>query len=546
MSSLSSSVYSFTDVSDIASSRSTSPEVMMIDDFDYPYTTEEFRALYVRSDDGYLSDMDFSDFYDSRPGSPISESEHIHAPTPSLLFTPMDQAMDHKEWELSPLGMPLPLPSHHLPGYMTPPADPPVCGNCRILTPVPSPVNSRPPTPQLAIRSESMEKTWAQAVAIQAGMVGATIHHLHIPIRVAAHRVAQFIFTAISQKEIVKENPIDQWETKVPDEDWTSSPTVTTAPPSYPSSDDIADAASLLNRMSVSPVAPPPSPASPFPSSTPAEYNYSDDDSCFEKDDPDREDFRSSPAFQKRHDALKRLHSGAWFPNDPSAVGLPAQQFLIPNASNRLEDATYLRVDLDSKPPMIHATHGAGLPTFGRLLRPTPVEPQLRAGPYSPNQCRLFRQDEPFLQWVEDALHSLGDPSLTAGVRSYRQLVRAAQCTQDEVTRLLGKMGTQMGHVQEALTDLEQADAVRRIVTQILWATDPDNGPNDFSGHPDSPASVAFRAVRATPSRARFSASAATHRQRRASAHALKADRKKRCHHCKERGHIRRNCPNRA
>jgi hypothetical protein len=49
-----------------------------------------------------------------------------------------------------------------------------------------------------------------------------------------------------------------------------------------------------------------------------------------------------------------------------------------------------------------------------------------------------------------------------------------------------------MGHAQEALTDLEQANAIRCIVTQILWATDPDNGPNDFSGHPNSLASVAF------------------------------------------------------
>jgi hypothetical protein len=113
-----------------------------------------------------------------------------------------------------------------------------------------------------------------------------------------------------------------------------------------------------------------------------------------------------------------------------------------------MEDATFLRINLDSKPPMIHACHGAGLPTFGRLLRPTPIEPQLRAGPYSPNQCCLFRQDEPFLQWVEDTLFSLGDPSLTAGVRSYRQHICAAQCTQDEVTRLLSKMGTQMGHAQ--------------------------------------------------------------------------------------------------
>jgi hypothetical protein len=105
-------------------------------------------------------------------------------------------------------------------------------------------------------------------------------------------------------------------------------------------------------------------------------------------------------------------------------------------------------------------------------------------------------------------------------------------------------MGTQMGHAQEALTDLEQADAVRRIVTQILWATDPDNGPNDFSGHPDSPASIALCDVRATPFRARFSATpATTYRQCRTSAHALKKDRKKRCHQCKKCGHIRRNCP---
>jgi hypothetical protein len=334
----------------------------------------------------------------------------------------------------------------------------------------------------------AMEKTWAQAVAIQAGMVSATIHHLHIPIWVAAHCIAQFIFTAISQKEIVKENPIDQWETQIPDEDWTSSPTVTTAPPSYPSSEDvIIDVTQAINCMSVSPVAPPPSPASPFPSSTPVEYNYSDNDSVFEKDDPDHEDFRSSPSFLKCNDSLKRLHSGAWFFNDPSCVRLPAQQFLKPNRSGHLKDATFLHINLDLKPPMIHACHSAGLPTFGHLLHPTPVEPQLRAGPYSPNQCRLFRQDEPFLQWVEDALYSLGNPSLMAGVCSYCQHVCTAQCTQDKVTRLLGKMGTQMGHVQEALTDLEQADTIRCIVTQILWHKDNSEDVFDIHHHPGSP-----------------------------------------------------------
>ena len=301
--------------------------------------------------------------------------------------------------------------------------------------------------------------------------------------------------------------------------------------------------------MLISPVAPPPSPASPFPSSTPAEYNYSDSDLYFEKDDSDHESYRSDPFFCACTDSLRRVNTGGWYPNDSRIVGLHATRFLIPNSAQRLEDATYLRLAVDAKPPMLYASHGAGLPSFGRLLRPTPVEPQLRAGPYSPIQCRLFRQDEPFLQWVEDALFSLDDPSLTAGVRSYRQHIRTAQCTQDEVTRLLGKMGTQMGHVQEALTDLEQANAFRRISDQIKWHEENPEDENlfDIHRHPGSPANIAFREVHATPFRARFSTTpATTYRQRRASAHALKADRKKRCHHCNTRGHIRRNCPNRA
>jgi hypothetical protein len=387
-----------------------------------------------------------------------------------------------------------------------------------------------------------MEKTWAQAV-------GATIHHLHIPIRVAAHRVAQFIFNAVSQKEIVKENPIDQWDSQVPDEDWTSSPTVTTAPPSCPSSDDVNDTAQLIDRMSISPVAPPPSPASPFPSSTPVEYNYFDSDSYFEKDDPDRESYRSDPFFCAHADSLRRVNTGGWNPNDSRIVGLHATRFFIPNSAQRLEDATYLCLAVDAKPPMLYASHGAGLPSFGRLLRPTPVEPQLRASPYSPIQCCLFRQDEPFLQWVKDALFSLDDPSLTAGVRSYRQHIRTAQCTQDEVTRLLGKMGTQMGHVQEALTDLEQANAFCRISDQIKWHEENPEDENlfDIHRHPGSPANIAFHGIHTTPFRARFSTTpATTYRQHRASAHALKADHKKRCHHCNGRGHICRNCPNRA
>jgi hypothetical protein len=97
-----------------------------------------------------------------------------------------------------------------------------------------------------------------------------------------------------------------------------------------------------------------------------------------------------------------------------------------------------------------------------------------------------------------------------------------------------------MGHAQKALTDLEQANAFGRITEAIQWLDDPDTL--------DADAAYAYNRLTASTRKPRFptNTSAATHRQCRAFAHALKKDCKKRCHHYNDRGHIRRNCTNRA
>jgi hypothetical protein len=156
----------------------------------------------------------------------------------------------------------------------------------------------------------------------------------------------------------------------------------------------------------------------------------------------------------------------------------------------------------------------------------------------------MFRADEPILPWVEDALDATQDPSLHAGVKSYRHYIRLTQTTQDMIVKLMSQAGTHMAHAQEALIDLEQANAFERIHTEIRWR-DTDNDCHMADVHA---ATNSLREITHAPSRRRYQAAPTpTHARRTAlSASALKRHRKLRCHKCGQQGHIRKNCPDRA
>jgi hypothetical protein len=145
-------------------------------------------------------------------------------------------------------------------------------------------------------------------------------------------------------------------------------------------------------------------------------------------------------------------------------------------------------------------------------------------------------------------------------VYAYRHYIRLAQGTQDSVRKLLGQMGTQMAHAQEALTDLEQADAFRRIHQEIQWR-EAEGEDVDMLDH-QSPASIALKEVTRIPNipclpRARPPSSSriphplpqlstlsptsrAVARMRKPP---LPRHRNMRCHKCQAMGHIRSTCP---
>ena len=409
--------------------------------------------------------------YSSRSPSPInypSDSEEDGqysvmsmdtsiSPSPSPLLFPMN-VDEEKTFYLSPLRIATPLPRR---------TTPPICGNCPRYSPIPVP--SRTPTPQLAIRStpfpDREERTWKKAAANLAAMIGATMAECKLPMKEAVSRVLHYMYLTLTPEDSQKSEDDDE-------------PTLVSTSSSSSSEDPVLPYAMLEDededkeaaRILISLKEP------PAPPSTPSSFTNEADDESYpawteEPDDLSDRPYTPLPEFPDGPTHYLDKEAGRWFLNAPEIAGIDHHYFPIPNDDRCLEDATYLRYEVGTgKYPLLHATHGPHKPTFNRLLRPCPVEVELRNAPYTPLQRRLFRHDEPFLNKVEEALNNIRDVTLRAGVYSARQHLKQAMQLKDAIGKLSDQLATCVRHTEEAFTDLEQAGAFTRINLEIKWS----------------------------------------------------------------------------
>jgi hypothetical protein len=129
--------------------------------------------------------------------------------------------------------------------------------------------------------------------------------------------------------------------------------------------------------------------------------------------------------------------------------------------------AKYIKHDLTPAFPLILGTLGKGHPIHSRLLRARPVS--YDSGPFTSDQRTFFDPNQPFKTWVDKALGSEDDPSLTAGV--YQRWYMEEEATR--LYKLISDASRRLDEVEglstEILNDLWKANAFERLVTQVQW-----------------------------------------------------------------------------
>jgi hypothetical protein len=158
---------------------------------------------------------------------------------------------------------------------------------------------------------------------------------------------------------------------------------------------------------------------------------------------------------------------------------------------------------------------------------------------YTPNQARLFDPKEPIQEWVDLALSIEGDVTLKAGVKHYQYLKRTTDTLSAQIQNLMYQLGTTTTAAQEALHDLQNADAFSRLVEQIDWMDHPSK--DDYP----SQAHLAYRDILSSDVPHSIDRSPA-YRKAYTDNNYPKRDtqaRAPRCHRCRQHGHLVRNCP---
>jgi hypothetical protein len=146
--------------------------------------------------------------------------------------------------------------------------------------------------------------------------------------------------------------------------------------------------------------------------------------------------------------------------------------FPIIHPSGKVLDTTYIKYDLSPNPPQLLGSHAKGLPIHSQPLRPKRADHMV--DPFTNLQKRLFDPTEPFRDWVMEACEVEGDQTLTAGVNQYMYLKRLTNSLSAQIQTLLSQLSTNSSAAIEALHDLENADAYRRLVMQIDWLDRPN------------------------------------------------------------------------
>jgi hypothetical protein len=337
--------------------------------------------------------------------------------------------------------------------------------------------------------------------AQDAATVAATRYFDQGTVRYALERLRYLMFAKWTQSS----NPIDDWEIQNSD-GWTTaaSPTIATST-SIPSLSTVPTTVSD-DSMSISSSRP----ASPPPLALPpAAFHQSILDSAptFTADKPARihvrttvetdSDSSSELEYQAARDVDKPnpyLIPGTALPIWASPPPTPSQdidgqapkmsecgedpgdgwlynyygqmdyyRFIITNPNtNKPCVAPWLKYTFEPANSTVSATFGKDYPIYTRFLRPTPVKYVTQT--ITPQESRLFNTEEPFAHAV-DFIMQFGAPfDLTAGVVKYRFHRNAANKVQADIKTLQELYLKQLERTMESLSDLENADAVNRLI----------------------------------------------------------------------------------
>ena len=272
-------------------------------------------------------------------------------------------------------------------------------------------------------------------------------------------------------------------------------------------------------------------------------------------------------------------------PGEPwlfNTIGSPDYfRLLIPDPAMPRQQivAPWVKYDLQLTPPEIAGTFGKGYPVIRHALRPAPVD--YLVPPLSPAQLAVLDGDTPYSAVIDYILLEHCPKDLLAGVLTYRHYYEAQQNVTRHINILQEKYSHYLERRMEALSALENANILGRILAHteefegqpeayasFFRAAAPFHGHVTYSGTNSNidrymsgaiafgpPAGECHSPVRKpsyreltnadivnaynSPSFAKIS----TYKAPIPSG--PRSNLRKRCHKCRARGHIRRDCPTR-
>jgi hypothetical protein len=429
--------------------------------------------------------------------------------------------------------------------------------------------------PQLARRSEPMEKATMRVAAAQTAIVAETQVLFGSTIKGALSYLRSYVTDAFYkhiQRAQEEENPIVTWDKLIPDEKWTpevpcSTPEIiiSVAPDESDNYLDLYDALDLIDLQSQSSDIVDTSDTDSITSTTPtvgtttaySDHSYKGKSKVENPAYTDKDEAENFNGTDGRYAfGIPTLDVGlpGWIINRPTQEHY--QHFLIPDEQGKLIVAPFIKFDLSPNHPQVLGTLNKDKTIHCRFLRPKPALE--RAPPYSALQQRLFHLEEPFSHWVDDALDEEGDPTLAAGLANFQWHRKLVKGTERSIQRLITELGMHVNHAKEALTDLENANAFERIKHQVKWLDRSDTlrQPQATTAFdevaaaplPHYPSSFAYTRHYLGPTRdPRVPSRPAAPLQR--PLQPLKFDppsstnrTMKRCHRCRQWGHIRKEC----